>query len=121
MSFLEIKGLRKSYGAVEVLRGIDLAVEQHQVVCLIGASGCGKSTLLRCVNALEHRLGDPPRLRGRHLPDLREPQHDVAQRGQVREQVEALKHHADVRALAGQRRFGQPCGPSASIAHAEQP
>jgi polar amino acid transport system ATP-binding protein len=53
MSFLEIKGLRKSYGAVEVLRGIDLSVEQHQVVCLIGASGCGKSTLLRCVNALE--------------------------------------------------------------------
>ena len=36
-----------------MLRGIDLAVEQHQVVCLIGASGCGKSTLLRCVNALE--------------------------------------------------------------------
>jgi len=53
MSFLEIKGLRKSYGTVEVLRGIDLAVEQHQVICLIGASGCGKSTLLRCVNALE--------------------------------------------------------------------
>jgi polar amino acid transport system ATP-binding protein len=53
LSFLEIKGLRKSYGTVEVLRGIDLAVEQHQVICLIGASGCGKSTLLRCVNALE--------------------------------------------------------------------
>ena len=53
MTFLEIKGLRKSYGTVEVLRGIDLAVEQHQVICLIGASGCGKSTLLRCVNALE--------------------------------------------------------------------
>ncbi|MCU1670595.1 MAG: peptide transporter ATP-binding protein [Blastococcus sp.] len=53
MSFLEIKGLRKSYGELEVLRGIDLAVEQHQVICLIGASGCGKSTLLRCVNALE--------------------------------------------------------------------
>jgi polar amino acid transport system ATP-binding protein len=53
MSFLEIKGLRKSYGALEVLRGIDLDVEQHQVICLIGASGCGKSTLLRCVNALE--------------------------------------------------------------------
>jgi polar amino acid transport system ATP-binding protein len=53
ISFLEIKGLRKSYGSNEVLRGIDLAVEQHEVVCLIGASGCGKSTLLRCVNALE--------------------------------------------------------------------
>jgi polar amino acid transport system ATP-binding protein len=53
ISFLEIEGLRKSYGTNEVLRGIDLSVEQHQVVCLIGASGCGKSTLLRCVNALE--------------------------------------------------------------------
>ena len=64
MSFLEIKGLRKSYGAVEVLRGIDLAVEQHQVVCLIGASGCGKSTLLRCVNALEPINGGQIRLDG---------------------------------------------------------
>jgi polar amino acid transport system ATP-binding protein len=53
ISFLEIEGLRKSYGTNEVLRGIDLSVEQHEVVCLIGASGCGKSTLLRCINALE--------------------------------------------------------------------
>ncbi|WP_283135183.1 amino acid ABC transporter ATP-binding protein [Rhizohabitans arisaemae] len=53
MAFLEISGLRKSYGDHEVLRGIDLAVERHQVICLIGASGSGKSTLLRCINALE--------------------------------------------------------------------
>ncbi|WP_214326384.1 amino acid ABC transporter ATP-binding protein [Nonomuraea sediminis] len=53
MAFLEISDLRKSYGEHEVLRGIDLSVEQHQVICLIGASGSGKSTLLRCVNALE--------------------------------------------------------------------
>ena len=53
MSFLEIKGVTKSYGPTPVLRGIDLSVEQHQVVCLIGASGSGKSTLLRCVNGLE--------------------------------------------------------------------
>jgi polar amino acid transport system ATP-binding protein len=50
---LAVEGLRKSFGRVEVLRGIDLALEPHQVVCLIGASGSGKSTLLRCVNLLE--------------------------------------------------------------------
>ena len=41
----------RRFGTNQVLRGIDLDVEQHQVVCLIGASGCGKSTLLRCINA----------------------------------------------------------------------
>jgi len=50
---LRIEGVRKSFGAAEVLRGIDLEVEEHQVVCLIGASGSGKSTLLRCINLLE--------------------------------------------------------------------
>jgi polar amino acid transport system ATP-binding protein len=45
--------VHKRYGETEVLRGIDLAVEEHEVVCLIGASGSGKSTLLRCINALE--------------------------------------------------------------------
>ena len=48
-----ISGLRKSFGKLEVLRGIDLDVAQHEVICLIGASGSGKSTLLRCVNLLE--------------------------------------------------------------------
>ncbi len=50
---LEIEGLHKSFGKLAVLRGIDLAVAEHEVVCLIGASGSGKSTLLRCVNLLE--------------------------------------------------------------------
>ncbi len=53
MSAVELHGVRKSFGEHEVLRGIDLAVEEHGVVCLIGASGSGKSTLLRCVNLLE--------------------------------------------------------------------
>jgi polar amino acid transport system ATP-binding protein len=50
---VRLEGVRKSFGANEVLRGIDLAVDDHEVVCLIGASGSGKSTLLRCVNLLE--------------------------------------------------------------------
>jgi polar amino acid transport system ATP-binding protein len=53
MSALLLEGVRKSFGRVEVLRGIDLVVEDHEVVCLIGASGSGKSTLLRCVNLVE--------------------------------------------------------------------
>jgi len=50
---LRIEGLYKSFGDLEVLRGIDLVVAEHEVVCLIGASGSGKSTLLRCINLLE--------------------------------------------------------------------
>jgi polar amino acid transport system ATP-binding protein len=50
---LRIEGLHKSFGRLEVLRGIDLVVAEHEVVCLIGASGSGKSTLLRCIDLLE--------------------------------------------------------------------
>ena len=50
---LRVDGLHKSFGELEVLRGIDLSVSEHEVVCLIGASGSGKSTLLRCINLLE--------------------------------------------------------------------
>jgi polar amino acid transport system ATP-binding protein len=53
VSALELESVRKSFGDHEVLRGIDLEVGEHEVVCLIGASGSGKSTLLRCVNLLE--------------------------------------------------------------------
>ncbi len=53
MTAVRLEGVRKSFGVNEVLRGIDLAVDDHEVVCLIGASGSGKSTLLRCVNLLE--------------------------------------------------------------------
>ena len=50
---LRVEGVHKSFGKLEVLRGIDLSLAEHEVVCLIGASGSGKSTLLRCVNLLE--------------------------------------------------------------------
>ena len=62
MSFLEIVNVEKEFGPVKVLRGVNLSVNEHQVVCLIGASGCGKSTLLRCINGLEKIQGGEIRL-----------------------------------------------------------
>jgi polar amino acid transport system ATP-binding protein len=50
---IRLEGVSKSFGKLEVLKGIDLAVARHEVICLIGASGSGKSTLLKCVNLLE--------------------------------------------------------------------
>ena len=50
---LLVDGVHKSFGRLEVLRGVDLELAEHEVVCLIGASGSGKSTLLRCVNLIE--------------------------------------------------------------------
>ncbi len=64
MSFLEIDDVHKAYGHHEVLKGVSLNVERHEVVCLIGASGSGKSTLLRCVNALEEIQGGAIRIDG---------------------------------------------------------
>src|SRR6478735_11393980 len=64
MSFLEIDEVHKAYGEHEVLKGVTLNVERHEVVCLIGASGSGKSTLLRCVNALEDIQSGAIRIEG---------------------------------------------------------
>jgi len=50
---VEIRGVTKAFGELEVLRGIDLVVHEHEAVALIGASGSGKSTLLRCIDLLE--------------------------------------------------------------------
>ena len=52
-ALLRLEGVHKSYGDAEVLRGIDLDVPAHKVICLIGASGSGKSTLLKCANLIE--------------------------------------------------------------------
>ena len=54
---LDIRGLHKQYGTVEVLKGVDLSMQRGNVVTLIGSSGSGKTTLLRCVNMLEEFQG----------------------------------------------------------------
>ena len=66
-SALRLEGVHKSFGSVEVLRGVDLDVGEHEVVCLIGASGSGKSTLLRCVNLLERINAGRIYLRGEEI------------------------------------------------------
>ena len=75
---LRLEGVHKSFGSLPVLRGIDLSVAEHEVVCLIGASGSGKSTLLRCINLIEpidagriHVGGDEITARGVHVDRLR--------------------------------------------------
>ena len=64
---LELRGVRKRYGQSAVLRGIDLTLAEHEVVCLIGASGSGKSTLLRCVDLLEPIDSGTISLQGRRI------------------------------------------------------
>jgi polar amino acid transport system ATP-binding protein len=67
MPFLEVDDVHKRFGLNEVLRGVDLEVDTHEVVCLIGASGSGKSTLLRCINALEEIQSGEIRLGGERV------------------------------------------------------
>ncbi|WP_281358005.1 amino acid ABC transporter ATP-binding protein [Saccharibacillus qingshengii] len=64
---IRLEGLVKSFGELQVLRGIDLTVEESEVVCLIGASGSGKSTLLRCLNFLEESSGGKIHIEGRQI------------------------------------------------------
>jgi polar amino acid transport system ATP-binding protein len=66
---VEIKNLHKSFGDNHVLRGIDFAVDQREVVCVIGPSGSGKSTLLRCVNMLEQPNEGQVFVRGEDITD----------------------------------------------------
>ncbi|MGI8332943.1 amino acid ABC transporter ATP-binding protein [Actinomadura scrupuli] len=66
---IEIRDLHKSFGSLEVLRGINFHVEQGEVVCVIGPSGSGKSTLLRCVNLLEEPTSGSVSVAGVELTD----------------------------------------------------
>lgn len=69
MSLIDIDALHKSYGPVEVLKGIDLHVEKGEVIAIIGKSGSGKSTLLRCINGLETINSGAITVGGEHLVD----------------------------------------------------
>lgn len=68
---LSIRGLRKSYGDAEILKGVNLDVRQGEVVVILGPSGSGKSTFLRCINGLEEIQGGEVKLDGESISGLK--------------------------------------------------
>src|SRR5438105_1502423 len=64
MKMLEIRGIKKHYGAKQVLKGVDLDVARAEVLTILGPNGCGKSTFLRCLNLLENYQEGSVRLKG---------------------------------------------------------
>src|SRR5690625_4868676 len=90
---IRIEGLRKSFGSLEVLKGIDYEVKPQQVICIIGASGSGKSTLLRCINQLEHATAGAVYIEG---VDITDPTTDInkmrAEVGMVFQQFNLFPH-----------------------------
>ena len=84
---IEVTDLRKSYGNVEVIKGVDLTVHRGEVICIIGPSGAGKSTLLRCLNGLEHATSGRIVVNGH---DLNDPKVNI---DKVREQVGIVFQH----------------------------
>ena len=68
---LSIKGLEKSFGGLDVLKGVDLDVEKGEKIVLLGPSGCGKSTLLRCINCMEDPTGGSIFFRGEDIADMK--------------------------------------------------
>ncbi|MFV0300671.1 MAG: ABC transporter ATP-binding protein, partial [Paracoccus sp. (in: a-proteobacteria)] len=78
MADVAIDGLRKSYGAVEVIHGIDVAIPDGRFIALVGPSGCGKSTLLRMVAGLESITAGTISIGGRVVNHLPPSQRDIA-------------------------------------------
>jgi len=97
---IEVRDLHKSFGANEVLKGIDLEVDNGDVVCVIGPSGSGKSTLLRCVNLLEEPTSGDVYVEGIQVTD---PDIDVdkvrARIGMVFQQFNLFPHLSVLRNL----------------------
>jgi polar amino acid transport system ATP-binding protein len=116
---LTTQALRKSFGRLEVLRGIDLALREGEVVAMIGPSGSGKSTLLRCLNRLESPTAGTVRFRGREvdasgLNQLRREIGMVFQRFNLFPHLTALENVA----LAPRRVLGTPAAQAEKEARA---
>lgn len=69
---IDVKGLQKNYGGLQVLKGVDLTINKGDCVVLVGPSGCGKSTFLRCLNRLEEPDGGHVIFNGKEVTD-----HDI--------------------------------------------
>ena len=78
MATLSLDGVRKAFGATQVLHGIDLDVADGEMIVVVGASGCGKSTLLRIVAGLETPTSGTVRIDGRDVTKLEPADRDIA-------------------------------------------
>ncbi len=78
MSAVRFEGLRKQFGDVEVLKGIDLTIASGEFLVLVGPSGCGKSTLLRCLAGLEQPTSGQIHIDGQRVDQLKPQDRDVA-------------------------------------------
>ena len=78
MAFLEIEALTKRFGTTEVLKGIDLAIDEGGFLVLVGPSGCGKSTLLNIIAGLETVTGGEIRIGGQRVNELHPSKRDIA-------------------------------------------
>jgi len=90
---IEVKNLHKSFGSLEVLKGIDLTIPKQQVVCLIGSSGSGKSTLLRCLNLLEEPTSGDVIIEGKKINEPKANINEIRQTvGMVFQQFNLFPH-----------------------------
>ena len=78
MSSVTIKNVRKNYGTLEVVHGINLTIEDGSFVVLLGPSGCGKSTLLRMIAGLESVTGGDIEIQGRRVNDVHPKDRNIA-------------------------------------------
>src|SRR5689334_19340237 len=78
MSFLQISHLRKSYGSLEILKDINIEIEEGGFLVLVGPSGCGKSTLLNTIAGLEPITSGDILINGRNVAGLPPSQRDIA-------------------------------------------
>ncbi len=118
---IEIEDLHKSFGELEVLRGVDLSVTTGEVICIIGPSGSGKSTLLRCVNLLEVPSAGRVLIEGY---DITDPETDVdevrAKIGMVFQQFNLFPHLTVLKNLtiAQRKVLGRATDEAISVAEA---
>jgi len=118
---IEIEDLHKSFGELEVLRGVDLSVTTGEVICIIGPSGSGKSTLLRCVNLLEVPTAGRVLIEGY---DITDPETDVdevrAKIGMVFQQFNLFPHLTVLKNLtiAQRKVLGRSSDEAISVAEA---
>src|SRR5215472_7883409 len=78
MAYVEVRGARKSFGPLEVIHGIDIAIGDEEFIVIVGPSGCGKSTLLRMVAGLETITGGEVHIGDKVVNDLEPAERDIA-------------------------------------------